>query len=105
MVSHVSTAGIVVRFSYDGGWTWTRELWAFDVWAEGPFRNGACWNQSALIVDDDTILCGFSAVSPDDPHKDVYYGVRKAAWGLAARIRILRRQKDRSLAVPLDVAG
>lgn len=105
VVSHVGTAGLTVRFSYDGGWTWTRELGAHDLWIEGQYRNGACWNQSALVVDDDTIICGFTAVAPDDPHKDVYYGDRKAAWGLAARIRVLRRQRDRDLAVPFEAAG
>lgn len=105
LVSHVSTAGITVRFSYDEGWTWTRELWAFDVWAEGQYRNGACWNQSAVVVDDDTVLCGFCAVGPDDPHKEVYYGARKAEWGLAARIRFIRRQRDHRVSVPLEVSG
>lgn len=105
VVSHVSTAGLAVKFSYDEGWTWTRELWAFDMWTEGQYRNGACWNQSALVVDDDTIVCGFTSVAPDDPHKDGYYGARKAEWGLAARIRVLRRQRDRGLTVPFEVAG
>lgn len=105
MVSHVSTAGIVVRFSYDGGWTWVRELLGYDIWVGGQYRNGAAWNQSALVLDDDTILCGFTAVAPDDPHKDIYYGARKAEWGLAARVRFLRRQRDRSLNVPLEAAG
>ncbi|MEW6752514.1 MAG: sialidase family protein [Candidatus Latescibacterota bacterium] len=105
VVSHVSTAGIVVRFSYDGGWTWTREVWAFDIWAEGQYRNGACWNQSLLVVDEDMILCGFTSVAPDDAHKDVRYGARQAEWGLAARVRFLRRQRDGSLTVPREVAG
>lgn len=105
MVSHVSTSGIMVRFSYDDGWSWTRELWAFDIWAEGNYRNGACWNESFIAVDDDTVLCGFSAVAQDDPNKDIYYGARKAEWGLAARIRVLRRQRDRSLPLPYESAG
>ncbi|MEW6750134.1 MAG: sialidase family protein [Candidatus Latescibacterota bacterium] len=105
VASHVSTAGILVRFSYDGGWTWTRELLAFDIWAEGLWRNGACWNQSLLVVDEDALLCGFTSVAPDDAHKDVPYGARRAEWGLAARVRLLRRQRDRTLTVPVEVAG
>ncbi|MFH1007776.1 MAG: sialidase family protein [Candidatus Latescibacterota bacterium] len=105
MVSHVTTAGIVVRFSYDEGWNWTREVMAYDIWAGGHYRNGAAWNQSALVIDDDTILCGYTSVAPDDPNKDLYYGARKAEWGLAARIRFLRRQRDRSLTVPLEAGA
>ena len=47
MVSHVSTSGIVVRFSYDGGWTWTRELWVYDIWTEGQYRNGIAWKEDS----------------------------------------------------------
>ena len=105
MVSHVSTVGIEVRFSYDGGWTWTREVWAYDMWVEGQYRNGACWNQSVLVRDQDTILCGFAGVAPDGPEKDIYYGSRDPRNGLAARIRFLRRQKVKGLFVPRHTGG
>lgn len=105
MVSHVSTAGIVVRFSYDDGWTWTREVWAFDVWQEGQYRNGAAWNQSVLVRDQDTILCGFAAVAPEGPEKDKHYEARDPRNGLAARIRFLRRQKDKDFFVPRYTGG
>gem|GEM_PF-5824729 len=99
--------GIEARFSYDGGWSFTRTLLFFDPWSEGsmPGNDGGFWNQSLLVLDDDTILCGWTGVAVDDAHKTVPYPVREPRWGLAARIAVLRRQRGRTHGVPDQAAG
>ncbi len=107
LVGTTTWNGIEARFSYDGGWTFTRTLLFFDPWSENimPGDNGGWWYQSLLVLDEDTILCGWTSKAMDDPLKSQSYGSRDPRLGLAARIRILRRERGKSSGVPQQAAG
>jgi hypothetical protein len=107
VISATGWNGIEARFSYDGGWSFTRTLLFFDPWTERimPGDNGGYWNQSLLVYDEDTILCGWTSKAADDPYKNQPYGARDPRLGLAARVRILRRQRGQTSGVPRQALG
>ena len=107
MISTTNWNGIEARFSYDDGWSFTRTLLFFDSWTGRimPDDDGGWWNQSVLALDEDTILCGWTSKAADDPLKNQPYGARDPRLGLAARLRILRRQRGKTTGVPQQAAG
>lgn len=97
--------GVKVYFSYDGGWTFSRNLLALDPYTEGIYVNAGYWNQSLLVVDDETLLSGFTSILPGDPDKRTAYGSRDPLKGFSGRVRVIRRERDSNFKIPKKIAG
>ena len=105
LIAVMRWSGIEARFSYDNGWTFSRTLLPYDPWSEGLKPKGGGWLQSLLVVDDQTILCGWAGEPEDDPLDQPDYSHRDPRLGLAARVRVLRRERGKTRGMPSCTAG